>query len=401
MDDVHMIYLERMVAKVTKSGLVNFLTQLPHFRIPFTHQAALKCLLVLERFTFSFSKRCKWTPFHSRSSLLAKSHLAFHRPSWRSQFKRSCSILILASGLKGEVSSFLIHSEPNLGLGTQMPVSETRWHWHPKIAKYGSQWMKIRISGTKETPNPSEEIRNPKGGGCFHWTWNLYTVAHSLSVRCSRWIKHWKLTFRHPPVPIVKNQSQNLEGRKGFRHSHYNQASAEGLEGLCPFSFLSTPRPANEASGKPNAFGITKNKLPKLHLDILQLQFTASRTSHGIISKWITMIYFWFQSSNEHNLPVEWEKKRLGASHIPPAPSKTIISILADIHLLMSSGHVMRGDRDSGSLRSVTLVIKPLTGSKFILLVTRKVPKVTLFTDRETQSIHCGRVTSLKFIYKH
>lgn len=86
--------LARIVAKVTKPGLVNFFTQSPHFKILFTHQATLKCLLILEIFGFSCPKRCKWTQFHSRVSLLAKPHLAFHHPSWMSQFKQNCSILI-------------------------------------------------------------------------------------------------------------------------------------------------------------------------------------------------------------------------------------------------------------------------------------------------------------------
>jgi hypothetical protein len=72
-----------------------------------------------------------------------------------SQFKRSCSIFTAVAGLEGEVSSFLIHSEPNLGLGTQTSAMETRWRWHPKIVKCRSQWMKIKTPGTKEISNPS------------------------------------------------------------------------------------------------------------------------------------------------------------------------------------------------------------------------------------------------------
>ena len=67
------------------------------------------------------------------------------------------------------------------------------------------------------------------------------------------------------------------------------------------------------------------------NLQRLELQY-------GIISKWITIIYFWFKCSKEHDLPVESEKKRLGASHVPRAPCNATVLMLAGIRLLTSGG---------------------------------------------------------------
>lgn len=193
-----------------------------------------------------------------------------------------------------------------------------------------------------------------------------------MSVSCfltlSRWIKHWKPSFRCIPVPTVKRSYLELGGRKGFRHHHTTSPSHRGQQQGNRAVSMKLPIPSQTGKWslqEAKSFGITKNKLPKLHLDISQLQFTASRTSHGIISKWITMIYFWFQSSNEHNLPVEWEEKRLGASHIPPAPFQSH-NFHAGRHP-PTDGQWTCHERGRElwvlvSLESMTLEIRPSTG---------------------------------------
>lgn len=160
------------------------------------------------------------------------------------------------------------------------------------------------------------------------------------------------------------------------------------------------PRLANEASKKPSAFGITKNKLPKLHLDTLQLQFTVSRASPGIISKWITMIYFWFQSSTEHNLPVEWEKERPGASHIPPAPFQSR-NFYAGRH---PPTDVQWTRHETGqklwvlvSLESMTLKIKPLTGLTLQYLRNAQTT-IYIWGNPKAFATEGRRATSLKCI---
>lgn len=58
----------------------------------------------------------------------------------------------------------------------------------------------------------------------------------------------------------------------------------------------------------------------KLHVDTAGCNLQRLELQHGIISQWITIIYFWFKHSNEHDLPVELENKMLGVSHIPLVP---------------------------------------------------------------------------------
>lgn len=108
------------------------------------------------------------------------------------------------------------------------------------------------------------------------------------------------------------------------------------------------------------------------------------------------------------NTTFQWngKKKRLGAGYIPPAPFQS--------HNFPAGRHPFTDglwpchERGQAlwvlvSLENMTLEIKPPTGSKCPLLVTRKMPKVTLLLYRKPKgfTVEERRGTGLAFTYKH